>query len=244
MIKKIIFMLILSLFLVNCSDDDNPVKPDGKKTLPEISLKKIELPQSFAESTNPYQMLAKSCIESANLFNNYSYMWTPPKNSNKMNKVQDEWIRTWKDDKTGLEVKLIVYDNDTEFGWTVYLSGNLDGITLTNQKVLEAKEIKATKSGSVKFFDFEAQKLSFSWEYSTDSNGVYTVNYLMYDEDENLVSRFEIISNPDGSGSVNTYEKSESGTEVLINNVTWNADGTGTWAHYDSSGNLISSGSF
>ncbi len=243
MLKKYLLFFLLILLVVNCSDKNDPVSPEKEKTLPELNIKEIEMPQALKNSSDTHAQMARGYISIANSFNVYSYMWNPPTSSNTINKVQDEWTKTWKDNATGVEIKLVAYDNSTEFGWTVYISGNMEGVTLNNQKVMEAKEIKATKSGSVHFYDFTTQKKSFSWTYSTNPSGLYTVDYLGYKEDGTLSTKFVITSNPDNSGSLDYYEI-DGTTKTLAEKITWNADGTGSWTQYDSAGNILDSGSF
>jgi len=227
-----ILSVMLAVFLGACSkdddDDDNPTPQ--QQEAPQIETQMVELPDAMIQSDNPGATQATSYVNIANAFVGWSGMMIPPNKSGSLKStMNDPWIYTW-DYNDGVDiysVTLTVLETETQVEWTMVINGTMGGEVFTNFMYMEASELLDGSAGTFVMYDWENQgAIGMIASWSTDSNGVYYVTFEVPNE-----IKIEMVSNPNGSGSVMFYEFYD--TEYLLEFMAeWTADGTGQWWEY------------
>ncbi|MCB9210529.1 MAG: hypothetical protein H6610_10415 [Ignavibacteriales bacterium] len=237
-IKYLGLLIIFLIFVISCSDDDSPSSPESQ-TAKELSMKVIDIPNAIKQSSNPYAQQVNVFTTLANSFSVYSFYFTPPSGNQQFLKVNEDWTKSWT--VNNITINMNYFENTTDFGWSIYLSGTDGEQTFNNTLFLEAQETIGTQQGTFKIYDPNSNTVASEWTYFTTTSDVYNLSLFSYNGDNS--NKLEIISNNDNSGEFTYYEMA-SGDFTIDKRVAWNADGTGQWWEYDSTGTLIDSGSF
>ena len=122
-----------------------------------------------------------------------------------------------------------VSETNTHYVFELFLKVNNDDYI----KYWHSEQSKTGKQGFLELFGDYDDDYTLRYEWA-EVAGVFHFDMITSD------TTINIISNPDHSGSLKVYEDGQLETEI-----TWNASGTaGTYAEYDSDGNLEESGTW
>ena len=80
----------------------------------------------------------------------------------------------------------------------------------------------------------------FSWDWTTNDFGVFSMTMVGNDEDESF--RIDFVVNPDGSGTLDIFENVGGSWQIALH-FEWDAIGNGSWIIY-SGGMVEDSGSW
>ena len=238
---SLIFLMVSLMFIISCSDDSNPTKPEEQKAK-ELSLKEITVPEAMKNSQDPHAQMASAYIGLVNGFRNYSTFYQPPAGSSNLGKIfksNDEWTRTWTVD--ALTVTMNYFESEENFGWNIYLTGTDNEFTYNNWLYMEAEQTVGENSGTMKIYKPVTDQVEAEWNWFYDTNGKY--NFTFFSWNENYSQKIEVVSNPDNSGQLTFYEY-VNGQFVPTNKISWTSAGTGHWVEYDAQGNIIDEGDF
>ena len=241
MIKKIFIVFIslcISLVFISCSDDDdNPTGPEGNQAK-ELSAKQIPVLPAMQQSASPHAQQAVLWLSIANSFQAYSAFYTPQDNLNKLFKTNDEWTKSWMVD--ALQITMDYFDDETSFGWEIYLTGSDNEFTYNNWLYMEAYQYIDDSYGQLKMYKPVTDEVGMEWNWTNATTGIYYFNLFIWEDNP---QKLEIISNPDNSGQITAYNYVNN-QFVAHTKITWTAAGTGYFWEYDESGNVTDEGPF
>lgn len=211
-------------------DPPPPVKP----TTPSIT---VNGPNTT--STDPHVFIVKTY---AQLFTNISLQFTSLQN---VPGNQNGNIWSYEITLQGITTKYqCVKNSDGSLLWTITWNGTNGSNTYTNWKVYEAYVTADGKNGYWRVFEENDTVRVGEYTWSTATNGTVTGTISDFTngvEDQRAV----FTSNTDGSGELNIYEKVTGVTNmVLKTNITWQANGSGTWTTYKNDGTVEATGSW
>lgn len=236
-------MIFIVTFLVSCSSDDgdsNPADSSGDNdSAPEVKYKEISVPDAMKNAANSGDVgaaIAVSYLQIANSLQSYVALLNPPQESTNLSKpsdVTEEW--TWSQD--GTSYTLVLDELETSFKYTLTVSGTFQGETYSDEVLMEASGSKTEANGELYFYEPGSSDPALYFNWDIQNNGTYVMT-IESGQGTNQ-SSIDIISNTDGSGSMDV---SESNGESW--HVTWESDGTGAWIRYDEQGNVADEGSW
>lgn len=135
-------------------------------------------------------------------------------------------------------------NSDGSYGWQYIFNGTEGTNTYNNFIVWQGTVSADGKSGEWLIYDEDTQKLSNSFTYQTNAQGVKTGTWeTKNDQGTATIQRIILVNNPDGSGYCDVYELYNS-TLVKVEHIEWAANGSGSWVEYNSAGQQRDSGSW
>jgi hypothetical protein len=245
-----LLLLTVAILAFSCSKDDDP-EPSLETAALTIGAGAdvITPPAAMSGSSDPYAQMAAAWIESVNGIGQYTTLFTIPdgaaKSTGKITASNgraagagDYVVYTWNDSQTGYSLGLQISEESDHFTWEIFYKLPSDTEWL---KYIHTEEKKDKSSGFMKVYDIwgffgedpSAIIASYNWVRNGD---IFT-----FDMDSDL---FEMqlnitINTKTKAGSVTYYF---GGTKAY--EMTWDADGDGTWKSYDEQGNIIDEGSW
>lgn len=232
--------LVLAFFALNgCSSDDDPADPGGggSSDAPVFSAgagASIELPAGLESSNDPNAQLVAGYMAQVNILASMSNIFDVPDGAKKSMNKDSSWEYTWSinEPPVVMSMTLTVRELSESYTWTLRIDGTDGEITFDNDIVYFAEAAKDESYGSFYYYDIEGDvnDVIFSWEWSTDSAGVFTMTMIAGDDTEGFKSVF--VVNPDGSGTLDIYENVEMSWQILLH-FEWDALGNGSWIVYE-----------
>jgi|GEM_PF-2538457 hypothetical protein len=221
-------LVAVLIWAVGCFDLKNPNdSDDSPPEIPELIIFK-------APNSSAVPAALKNSIDqfNANMATGYTYLSIAT--INKPNKKDNRYVWEVKAGGFTAIIEAVPAEND-QVNWSVVISGSDGNVTFNNWKAMEGTSNRSGKKGEWHIFK----------ENSTEELGVY--NWEVREDDSKFGSftmsteaiRYEVVNNPDGSGS---FVKYENGIKVF--EATWNASGAGSWTEWDTQGNVVNSGSW
>jgi hypothetical protein len=230
MIKKIIwlFLIVLSALIVSCSDD-NSTGPEEEQKMKQPSVREIEVPDELANKDDPYAKMAVGYMSLVNGFKSFSNMFIPPENES-LNKSNEEVVYSWQEG--GLLITMY-YNEDSNISWEIVFNGT-DGLyTFADWVYIDCVQSLDDSWGVFNVYKKVTEEIDVMWEWSTDENGIYHVQYLFNDETDKV----NVFDNGDLSGEIFHYELHE-GVYKLIEEIHHHTDMSGEYWVYDLEGNI------
>lgn len=215
-------LLISTLFLFACSDDD-PVSSGGSTAPPSPVLKVVECPTGMAASANSYAQSGENYLTYIGALTAFeSYITLANATITTTGTTPDTTYANWSVDSLDYEMRYCV-DNGYYY-WQVFLDG-YDGSSLYSDQIFIRSSFEPAADSVGNFYAYPDptdtnQVLHWHW---TTKDSVYTITY-----DNGTANSYRAVLNPNGSGSV-TYRVYD------VNNilVTWDSIGySGTWTNY------------
>jgi hypothetical protein len=210
-----ILLVLIAFSSCKKSSDD---KPETTYQAPSMATnaKVVEIPAKLLQSEDPYAGMAASYMSLANAFSGYTSYFNIPENATQSKTKSSGTIYTWS--YGGTTVKLTYDEDATNRYWVWYIN---------NVKFMDCQESILGKTGSFRIYDYEhggAAVIVYNW---TQTASVISATMLFVDGSDSLF--FKISASLDSkSGQFDLYEgTSEAGNHIA--NVTWLANGSGTW---------------
>jgi hypothetical protein len=244
-------LLAIALFAFSCSDDDEKASSSLENqalSLTESSTV-IVAPSAMQASDDSYAQTAVSYISMANAMSGYlSYFKIPEgsvKSSSRITAANgraqntgDVVVYTWHDANSGYSVGYQISEVSDSYVFEIFII--LPGETAW-LKYFHAEEKKDRSEGFMNIYDIFGVEgddtsvvwLAYKWGRSGD---IFTFSVSDHSGDFN----FKLAVN----------EKTKAGNVVYYFDgvkqyeMSWNSDGSGTWAYYDAEGNLDEEGSW
>jgi len=231
--------LLIIAAIAGCSGDKGTNSPE-KSEPPAFEVRTISVPQKMIQSQDPMARMAVVYINMANAISNYISFLSPPASAKKLARpvsVQG-WTYTWTEGS--LAVTLKISETGDKYIWEVFLKGTDGKFTYDNWKSLHSERTKDGNSGLMIVYEPVTTNPAMKWTWEVDPE-TEAYNFVMTTFGDGG-GKIEIVSNPDGSGSLASYEGAD-GNYVLKFRVEWGSDGSGHWWTYEN-GNVASEGSW
>jgi hypothetical protein len=239
-----LWLIIIALIITSCSKDED-VQPDldDVEFTFDAENPPVTIPQGLQTSSDSRALLANAFLNQANgIIAIVSSIQPPPgadksstpingrSNGRVANTKENVSVYTWiaSDGNNSVSYAYQVSETSTHYVFELFLKVNNDDYI----RYWHSEQSKTGKQGFLELFgDYDEGNYTLRYEWA-EVAGVFHFDMITADTEIN------IISNPDHSGSLKVYENGQLETEL-----TWNAGGTaGTYAEYDSEGNLEESG--
>ncbi len=242
---------VLLLAVASCSKDDDPTVQSDLSSA-ELSFKAGEapvvIPTGLAQSDDPIAQSAVAYLSQANEMANFISEMQPPagatKSSTPINgKVNtggrteaDFLVYTWTDGNYIYAYQ--ISETDTKYVFELFWKFS-DTSDFVRYILAEETKIKSetTLDGFLEVYSLfsESEDYQLRYEWNKDADGTFHFDLLT----PNDAFRISIVSNPDNSGSVKYFFSGS-----IYYDITWNADGSGSWILYDLEGNISDSGTW
>jgi hypothetical protein len=212
---------------IGCKDDKSNPSDSNSNTPVAPSFPQITFNGPNTTSTDPNAQLAISYATSLNAGLTQSTIFAA------LPAQQNGNTYTWTYAAAGATYTLTaVKQNNGSFTWTVVLNGTAGATTYNNFKVCEGTSSADGKSGTWIFYELGVAGKTGEFVYSTSASNVLTGTMNSYNTSGTLTSKTVMINNPDGSGSMESYD------DGVHRNYRsdWIANGSGTWYTYNDSG--------
>jgi hypothetical protein len=233
-----ILLLVLTVSFNGCKKDDN----DGGQTgddpptpglLDDEDI--ISLPAGLLASDDETAEMVVDWVESATDMTSFVDNLTPPEGATKTKStMMQEYTWTW-NYPPNVYTFIWTYDETaTTYEWDLDIALNS-----VRFNYIDAWEAKDGKSGEVLFnfnwvciYDEQATECEdfvykYSWEYDNSGTLNWECAWESLDDEVEYIYRWLIISNADGSGSIEYYMADELWYQVL-----WDILGNGSWTYY------------
>jgi hypothetical protein len=216
LLKSVCVLFLVLVAVSGCKKDDET--PSNSYQAPSLAtnIKVVEVPSKLSSSSDAHAQIAAGYMNMANAFSAYTAYFTVPSNAVQSKTKSSGTVYSWS--YGGVTVKLTYNDDGINRNWAWYLN---------DIKYLDCQESILGKSGSFNVYDIEhptiGAVLVYNWS-QTATNVTATMKMIGSDS-----YFFKIVSALDGkSGTFDMYEgTSEAGLHFV--NVTWLANGSGSW---------------
>ncbi len=248
-----LLLIVLIAFVSTCKKDEETAPP----TFQSLSFNDEEIidriPDAMLNSTDENAQQCVSDIESAADWSGFYSNFTPPSNATKVSSKSTNSEGTWKwtypiDASHSVTFYWTYEETSTKYTWTMDVQYN-DG---PMYDYVDAWELKDGTQGEVKYnfawvcvYDEEysdnCDDLFWIITWNKNSSGVinYTFVYESSDPEYSYYLKYELVSNPNGSGTLDYYYLGD----YWHYHYEWDSEGNGSWVWY-MSGEVYMSGSW
>lgn len=248
---RLLPLVALMAIMISCSKDDDatPTVENAKFSFADQE-EVITIPEALMESEDMYANSVASAVMQANaLSQSMLQLLTPPEGATKSTTeivavngrvartAGSVVVYTWSDGQNSIAYQV----KDLSDSYVFELFFTLDGEWV---KYFEASEKKDKSAGHMIIYDFFSEESSIlgRWDWTRSGD---TFNFTFTDL---TYTKWELtINTKTQAGSIKSYWgiTSEGGTTTweLSSEITWEADGSGTWKEY-SDGELLDEGTF
>ena len=228
-------LMLLAVVAFSCSKDEVEPSADDLDEV-ELSLsadqKLIEVPEALLQSQNEYSQMAAMWIGMANSISSYVTIFgnipaeaektsTPimPSNGRVAATAKNYLVYQW--EGSGIGVAYQIHAEGSKYIFELFYK-----LQESNeyQRYLYAEETKDKKSGKMLVYDiWDTGDLAITYKWATNGD-IFTFEFEGL-ESEGLIS-LEVNKSTE-AGSLSFFDEGE-----LTYLITWNGDGSGTWADY------------
>ncbi len=243
-------ILVVPVIFTTCSKDNEEDEiPYETLALAEVG-DLVDVPEALKNNDDPFAQLCVGYIEQASDFSDFTEFMIPPENAESVSKkagpVTYKWTEHY-DNQNTITIYWTFEEGANQYNWDLDIQFN-DGEVYD---YITAWQLKDKTEGEIRFnYNFVCALYS-SPEFCTDlfwiyhwekhSDGSVSLEYYVTSESSEVTYAVQYIVtvNPDGSGSVVFYNN-----DIMVYDMRWNADGSGSWTAYDSEGNEAGSGTW
>ncbi len=248
--SKILVLVFGSvLVMASCSKKSDPQPSLSSASLSLSTAQVVTFPASLSTSTDAHAQEAYSFVESVNAIGSFTGAFTVPSGATKTSTPivginvagriaatqQNYLVYIWTDPNSASSVAYQVSETADSYTFELFYK---DAGTTAWVRYLYAAEKKDKSSGFLNVYDPTVTKvspaiLSYNWVRGTN-----TFTFTVTDD---LGSKVTLHTNTQTKvGDVEAYTSG-----ILIEKLTWDAQGHGTWAVYDTDGiTIVSSGTW
>ncbi len=254
-LAKFFSLLFFLAFAVSCGDDDSESPAtdlENAELAFEVGESPITVPNTLAQSSDQNAQQVYSWLTAANGMSSWLSYFTIPPDAQKSNESigrknringrikENVLVYTWtfEEGENSISVAYEISENGDNYVFEIFWKYNEGDY----QKFIHAEESKdPLRNGFMEIFftdpisggSSDEYFFRFEWQETSEQ-----FTFRMFDSAEGF--ELTIIVNEDNSGSIDLRFDGVKSYEA-----TWNADGTsGTYATYNFSGELISSGNW
>lgn len=221
-----VFMLAAALAFSGCLQK-NPTQSDAIPQFPTIVNFQGPASQNVPAELQGYVDILNAQTSAAFSYLTLARLQTPKTDGN---------TTTWTITSGQLTVTITAVKDGDSADWTFELNGtDQNKNTYDHLKLMSGTSSMDGKSGTMHIFD-ESSKEAALFEWLEENTGKKDATITIYGSPD---SKYELVNNPDHSGSVDAFEGS-----VKIYHAVWNSNGAGSWEKYDASGTVADSGSW
>jgi len=239
-----VFLLMLTFFATSCSEEE----PGNDQNLENANLSLadesqiVDAPQGLKDSDDTYAVLVDSWIQTANGMTQYLTYFDIPEGAQKttnpivpangrMAATTEEYL-VYKWEHGGYGVAYQVSQDVENYYFEVFIKLQDDP---NWYKYVHAEENKAHTIGSFIVYDAFDKKSEDLWQYNWDK----TSEDFKFEVSSSLSNySYEMVINKETkAGTVTYYNDGQ-----IDYNISWDAQGNGSWKNYDDEGKLDSQG--
>jgi hypothetical protein len=218
----LLLMIIPALFQISCKkDEDKSETLTYKEPVAASRSEVVTIPASLQEkaqsNTDIGATIAVSYMGLVNAISSYSNSFVIPEGAKVQGKKSGSVVYFWTNGGYSFWMTYteLVDKNTWTYDWEIPGAARFTYI--------EAEEAKNGKSGNWTIFNPDATS-DYVWTYDWSVNATNTYSASLQWKDNDELSSFDVIANADNSGSFKYYVSS-----VLVSDINWNADGSGTY---------------
>jgi hypothetical protein len=239
-ILLLVFGLILLLSSCSKKSDPQPATTLSSASLSLSTGQVVTPPPALTNSTDSHAQEVNAFIQSANALSSLTSQFTPPAGATKSSTPivgvnvggrvsstqQNYLVYIWSDPNSGGSVAYQISETTDSYTFELFIKETGASVWV---RFLFASEKKDKSSGFLKVYDPTITKVSpptltYSW-----TRGTNTLNFIITDDSTMKVTMN--INTQTKAGDVEAYTSG-----VLFEKLTWDANGHGTWAAYDTDG--------
>lgn len=230
---SLLFILIMVLIGLNsCKKDEqaNTNNPPDTEEEQSPSIPRITFSGPITTSGDQNIAIINSIIQNMNASNFPQYRFLDATKSG------STWTRLYV--AGDFVVTLTAKEQTDSYAWRMIYNGTDDrtNISYNNTLIMEVFSTKDNKKGSGSIYSNGNEVRTINWETASNNN----LNGFFIDRiSENSYQRNRISNNADGTGEVQILPN-----DKLSYKAQWFANGTGQWWNYDSTGTVISNGTW
>ena len=231
-------VLMFGLAFVGCDKEKSPTAPTAEKPKsPTIAT----FTGPNTQSTNTYALEAKSFSQ---MFNGFGAQFSAYANIPGATQNGNTWTYTYtvQGFTETITTELL---GDGSSKWKIIFNGTEPGgsVTFVNWVVMEGTSSADGKSGSLKFYENNSTTLEAEISWTTDAQGNESGIMKTYTNGV-TDNQIEVVNNIDGTGSMKVSgRKTGTTTLYLIVEISWLANGTGSYTSYTEAG-VATTGTF
>ncbi len=237
--KKLGYIVILALLAAGCSKKgSNPTGPGGSSSYPKLILPDVLAPQSSSSTADTSQGYMEVNNDNS-LLDSVTYSL-----STHLTGTPTDSAGTWKwlvnDAADTVTSTLTATANSGEYYWTLVIASPELSI-----KFLAGLVAPDGKSGDLNFLYNPVSNVpAATYNWSTTSGGqldgtIYVSNFLGI-----VGQKYVFTNNPDKSGTLNEWRTLSGGSVVQTWNIIWNANQSGHYTEWDTTGAVVDSGNW
>ncbi len=247
-INSTLICLLAAFLLWNCSSSSEDPTPEDDFSFGFVNSENlidgtafVKVPEAMSGVSNQCATLVQTYVLASNAYLFYSGYFLLPTNGERTNRAIEpvpghsnyttqEWT-----DGTGDEIAFQFSENaGTRYFKIFFREAGED-----YQKVIEARENSDGKSGTMDIFETDgpdAGDIAFNYVWKINSDDSREVTYQDFSDDQ---FRVTVKNNSDLSGTVETFENG-----IKNWDADWDAAGNGSWRSFDTSGSILSEGTW
>ncbi len=217
----LLVVLIPALFQVSCKKDETPPAPVYRQPVAASMGDVVTVPDgltALSDGGDYNATMAVIYMEFANAISGFGGLFAVPDNADLQTKKGGPAVYYWS--YGGYSYWMTYSESADKYTWTY----DYEFPGVSRFTYISAEEDKAGKTGSWTIYNPDApQSYIWTYDWSINSSNNFTAS-LQWADDMGAVSKFDVVSNANHSGSFKYYELTVLSAEIL-----WNADGSGTY---------------
>jgi hypothetical protein len=220
---KLFYLLLAAPLLLNvsCSKDEPEPEPEVtyKKPVASTRTTLIETPAGLQNSTDPNAAMATAWMGIANGLAAYGSSFTIPENAQTGGDKSDGTVYFWT--YGGYSYWMTFTEFADKYVWKYeYAFPNTTRFTF-----IEAEELKTGKEGSWAIYSPEGtHPVLWDYDWTINASNDFSAEMMWYGDDDSESIKFLVLDKADNSGYFKMFEGA-----VQIVQVSWNANGSGSW---------------
>ncbi|MCK9409039.1 MAG: hypothetical protein WCX28_05745 [Bacteriovoracaceae bacterium] len=232
-----VFSLIVAVAMIGCKDEDSPTTPAQKPTSPQISFSGPN-----TQSDNQYANQAKASAQS---FNSQGELF---KAFAQLPGTQNGNVWTYSFTANGLtETITSELLSNGSYRWKIVFDGLYEDddttITVQHWTAFEGTTTADGKTGSWVVYEYNSTVKQGELIWASDASGNETGTFITYTHGV-AEKKLEVVNNVNGTGKLIYYQTGATGPMYKYLEISWLADGTGTYQIYKVDGSPDISGTF
>ncbi len=218
-----IAIVIAMCLAIGCKKTDDDMTPADKHVMP-IVLKKncvIDLPKELHSPQDPNAQMCSNFVDQVNTLADFLLHYQPPYDAKIVEGKSSNDLPTYMWFRDGMHFYLTITETETEYFWTL----DIEKSNISRRNYVVTQEKKDGSAGDTRVYNIInpiANQLESSFDWKVDAKGVLEISMV------SGVLNYDAIAATNYTGQIKY-----SVNNTLLYNMTWDANGNGTWEFYD-----------